>query len=303
MGLAQAGEFGFVLLSFTTANNVIPPAIADQLLLVVALSMLLTPLLFIIYERILVPRFNTVQEHQADEITDHSDIIIAGHGRFGGVVNRMLRAAGYSPTVLDYSAAQLDMLRQFGFRIFFGDASRPDLLHAARIAEAKMLVVAIDGKDQITELVRYVCKTYPHVHVIARAVDRTHVYDLYAAGCRDIIRETFDSSVRAGRSAYEALGMHPFEAERLATRFIQDDVDAIRQMAAVYDPDIPTEENQAYIDLTKKLVKEREAQFQNTGNAFAARAERGWMPPNLADVKATQDDNADAKNPTDPVAS
>jgi CPA2 family monovalent cation:H+ antiporter-2 len=303
LGLAQAGEFGFVLLSFTTANNVIPPAIADQLLLVVALSMLLTPLLFIIYERILVPRFNTVQEHQADEITDHSDIIIAGHGRFGGVVNRMLRAAGYSPTVLDYSAAQLDMLRQFGFRIFFGDASRPDLLHAARIAEAKMLVVAIDGKDQITELVRYVCKTYPHVHVIARAVDRTHVYDLYAAGCRDIIRETFDSSVRAGRSAYEALGMHPFEAERLATRFIQDDVDAIRQMAAVYDPDIPTEENQAYIDLTKKLVKEREAQFQNTGNAFAARAERGWMPPNLADVKATQDDNADAKNPTDPVAS
>ncbi|MEM7045964.1 MAG: cation:proton antiporter, partial [Pseudomonadota bacterium] len=195
LGLAQAGEFGFVLLSFTVANGVIPPVLADQLLLVVALSMLLTPALFILYERLLAPRFAGDGEGREADVPDKGSIIIAGHGRFGGIVNRMLRGMGYEPTVLDYSSAQLDMLRSFGFRAFFGDATRPDLLHAAGIEDARMLVVAIDGREQATELVRHVASQHPHVHIVARAIDRQHVYDLYAAGCRDIIRETFDSGV------------------------------------------------------------------------------------------------------------
>jgi len=188
LGLAQAGEFGFVLLSFTVANQVIPVALADQLLLVVALSMLLTPALFIAYERLIVPRMSAAQR-DPDEIDDEAPIIIAGHGRWGGIVNRMLVGAGYKTVVLDHSSAQLEALRAFGIKVFYGDASRPDLLHAAGIEEAKMLVVAIDDRDLATQIVHHVAQTHPHVYIIARAVDRNHVYELYAAGCRDIIRE------------------------------------------------------------------------------------------------------------------
>jgi CPA2 family monovalent cation:H+ antiporter-2 len=286
LGLAQAGEFGFVLLSFTVASQVIPQSVADQLLLVVALSMLLTPALFILYERVILPRFTRSDDAEADEIDEPGDIIIAGHGRIGGIVHRMLRSAGHKPTVLDYSASQLEMLRAFGLKIFFGDATRPDLLQAAGIAEARLLIVTIDGEDQITELVRYVRKTHPHVHIIARAVSRQHVYALYAAGCRDIIRETFDSSLRMGRSAYEVLGMHPFEAEQKTRRFADDDRHILVELAEVYDPDIPIHQNAAYVERTKSLFEAREKALFGHGNAFGTRTDRGWSPPTEADVAA-----------------
>ena len=292
LGLAQAGEFGFVLLSFTVANQVIPQSIADQLLLLVALSMLLTPGLFIFYEKVIVPRLSKSQEQEADEIEEDGDIIIAGHGRFGGIVNRMLRAAGYSTTVLDYSASHLDILRSFGFKLFYGDATRPDLLHAAGIEKAKLLVVAIDGREQINALVHHVRHHYPDLPIIARAIDRQHVYDLYAAGCRDIIRETFDSSVRTGRTAYELLGMHPFEAELLARKFTEDDRHIIREMAEVYDPEIPISENQAYIEKSRTLMEEREAQIFGKGRVFATKGEAGWVPPGKKDADALDAENS-----------
>jgi CPA2 family monovalent cation:H+ antiporter-2 len=279
LGLAQAGEFGFVLLSFTIANNVIPQALADQLLLIVALSMILTPGLFILYERLITPRFAQAQLEEADEIDEPGDIIIAGHGRFGGIINRMLRAAGYSTTVLDYSASQLEMLRSFGFKAFYGDATRPDLLHAAGIERAKLLIIAIDNKEQTNAIVHHVRQHYPKVQIIARAIDRQHVYDLYAAGCREIIRDTFDSSVRTGRTAYEVLGMHPFDAEMLARKFAEDDRHIIREMAEVYDPDIPIHENAAYVQRSKELMEEREAQIFGKGKAFAVEKNTGWLPP------------------------
>ena len=293
LGLAQAGEFGFVLLSFTVANQVIPHSIADQLLLVVALSMLLTPGLFIFYEKVIVPRYSKSQEQEADEIEEDGDIIIAGHGRFGGIVNRMLRAAGYSTTVLDYSASHLDTLRSFGFKLFYGDATRPDLLHAAGIEKAKLLVVAIDRKEQINALVHHVRHHYPDLPIIARAVDRQHVYDLYAAGCRDIVRETFDSSVRTGRTAYELLGMHPFEAELLARKFTEDDRHILKEMAEVYDPEIPISENQAYIDKSKTLMEEREAQIFGKGRVFATESDAGWVPPGKKDADALDAENTE----------
>jgi len=286
LGLAQAGEFGFVLLSFTVASQVIPKPLADQLLLVVALSMLLTPALFILYEKVIAPRLSKEQEREADQIEEDGDIIIAGHGRFGGVVNRMLRAAGYATTVLDYSASHLEVLRSFGFKAFFGDATRPDLLHAAGIERARLLIVAIDGKEQVNALVHHVRKNHPHVRIIARAADRQHVYDLYAAGCRDIIRETFDSSVRTGRTAYEALGMHPFDAELLARKFAEDDRYILKEMAVVHDPDIPIHENPAYVEKSRTLMEEREAQIFGKGRAFASETDQGWSPPGQKDVDA-----------------
>ncbi|MEM1265018.1 MAG: monovalent cation:proton antiporter-2 (CPA2) family protein [Pseudomonadota bacterium] len=270
LSLAQAGEFGFVLLSFTVANAVIPQGVADQLLLIVALSMLLTPLLFIAYERFVLPRYAASEEREPDVIEEKGTILIAGHGRFGGIVNRMARAAGLRTTVIDYSSQQLEMLRTFGFRVYFGDASRPDLLHAAGLAEAKVLVVAIDGKSQITEIVRHVTKTYPHVHVVARAIDRQHVYDLYAAGCRDIIRETYDSSLRAGRSVFEAMGYDRPAAERMRDAFSARDRQSLIEVADLYDPSVPAHQNEPYVAKVREMMETWEEELRGEMDIAAA---------------------------------
>jgi CPA2 family monovalent cation:H+ antiporter-2 len=262
LALAQAGEFAFVLLTFSVGNAVIPSSLANLLGLVVALSMLLTPLLFILYDKVIAPRYSLVQEQDPDHIDSDAKILIAGHGRFGGIVNRALRGAGLETTVVDYSSEQLEMLRSFGLRVYFGDATRPDLLHAAGIDEAKVIVIAIDDKEAITELTRYICKTYPHVHVVARAVDRMHVYELWAVGCRDIVRETYDSSIRATRSVLEALGNPRDAAERMLVAFEQMDRQVMVELADLYDIDIPIAENQAYLERARAMRDDWEKQLQ-----------------------------------------
>lgn len=289
LGLAQAGEFGFVLLSFTVAQNVIPPDLAATLLLVVALSMLLTPALFIVYDRVIVPRLSAGQSSEADEIDEAGTVIIAGHGRFGGIVNRVLRGMGYKTVVLDYNSGQLEMLRAFGVKIFYGDATRPDLLHSAGIAEAKLLIVAIDDREQATELVQWVNRDHPQVHIVARAQDRFHVYELYQAGAQDIIRETFDSSIRAARSAIEALGIHPYDAERQMRAFVRSDRQNLREMAQHYDPEVEVHENPEYLARAKELREREEAELRGMDMPFAARSDRGWVPPTPEDVRAELD--------------
>lgn len=262
LGLAQAGEFGFVLLSFTVAKGVIPAPIADQLLLVVALSMVLTPLLFIIYDRVIVPAHAHSQEREADDMPPDSHIIVAGRGRVGGIVDRMLKAAGHTPTVIDYNAKQLEFLKRFGVRAYYGDATRPDLLHAAGIAEARLLVVALDERAQITEMVRYVVKHYPQVHVVARAINREHVYELWAVGCRDIVRETYDSSLRIGRSAFQALGAEAETAQAMVDVFNRYDRDAMVAVADAYDINTPTVENEEFIKRVLQYGEEKEPLLQ-----------------------------------------
>jgi CPA2 family monovalent cation:H+ antiporter-2 len=252
VGLAQAGEFGFVLLSFTVANHVIPAALASKLMLVVALSMLLTPICFILLEKVFAARLST-EAKEADEIDESNDIIIVGNGRVGGLVRRIMYAAGYDTTVIDYSASQLEMLRRFGVKAYFGDGRSPELLHAAGIDKAKVLIVAIDDKNSITELVRHVCRHHPQVHVVARAIDRWHVYDLWAAGCRDIIRETYDSSLRMGRSVFEALGYTLDDAQVMIDEFNERDREAMIEMATLYKGDMPVHENQPFLDKAKEL--------------------------------------------------
>ncbi|MCR9194571.1 MAG: monovalent cation:proton antiporter-2 (CPA2) family protein [Hyphomonas sp.] len=256
LGLAQAGEFGFVLLAFTTTNGIIADNVASLLLLVVALSMLITPLLFILYDQIVAGIYARGQEAEADEIKEDNGIIIAGRGRIGGIVDRMLRTAGYTATVIDYSSKQLDILRTYGIsHAYFGDATRPDLLHAAGIDKAKMLIVTIDDKEQITELVAYAVRNFPDLHVIARAVDRHHVYELWAHGCRDIIRETYDSSLRIGRSAFEAMGIPRETADQMKMAFHEMDQQSMIEVADVYDMNIPAHENEAYVSRVRERAE------------------------------------------------
>jgi CPA2 family monovalent cation:H+ antiporter-2 len=247
LGLAQAGEFGFVLISVMVGGAVLPEPIADKMLLVVALSMLLTPALFILYDRVIAPRLSDTDAREADEITESNHIIIAGYGRVGGLINRMLEAAGHKATVIDYSSKQLEFLAVFGGRGYFGDATRPEMLHAAGIEQAKLFIIAIDDKDKITELARYMAARYPRVHVIARARDRNHVYDLWAVGCRDIIRETYDSALRMGRSAFEVLGATRAQADEVKLAFDAMDRRAMVTMAEHYDPNIPPDQNAAFV--------------------------------------------------------
>jgi CPA2 family monovalent cation:H+ antiporter-2 len=286
LGLAQAGEFGFVLLSFAVASSVLPAPLAEQMVLVVALSMLLTPLLFIAYDKLIAPRFAESQEREADEIDEKGNIIIAGHGRFGGIVNRILLSAGFKTIVLDHQSEQLEMLRAFGIKVFFGDAMRPDLLHAAGIEEADMLVIAIDEKESATELVRYVTENHPHVYIVVRALDRHHVYELWAAGARDIIRDTFDSSLRAGRSALEALGVHPYDAERQIRGYRINDREQMLEVAEAYDPEVPPHENPVYVEKTRQFLARYEQAMKGNSAAFGSRLDRGWVPPTLEDVEA-----------------
>ncbi|MEO1314378.1 MAG: cation:proton antiporter, partial [Pseudomonadota bacterium] len=278
LGMAQAGEFGFVLLSFTTQSSVIPADLGQTLLLMVTLSMLVTPGLFIFYERVIAARVDA-DKPEDDEIEEAGPVIIAGLGRFGQVVNRMLLSNGHKTVVLDYHNDLISGLRNFGVTAYFGDPSRPDLLLAAGIRETKVLVVGVDDREKAVQMVDYVTREHPHVHVVARAFDRQHVYQLYAAGARDIVRETFDSSVRAGRYSLLALGHHPFDAERAARRYVKQDRHDLALLARLWDPEVAVTENEAYVTKAREInqrINEAMMQAQLPDNSGA---ERAWTPP------------------------
>jgi monovalent cation:proton antiporter-2 (CPA2) family protein len=235
--LAQGGEFGFVLFSFATQNNVLTEDVAGPLVVVVALSMALTPLIMIINDRLIQPRFVAAEiEAEADEIDDgETPVIIAGFGRFGQIVGRLLIANGFEATVLDHSPTQIELLRRFGFKVFYGDASRLDLLHAAGARHARLFVVAIDDRErslQVTDLVR---KHFPHLKILARAIDRRHAYEFIRRGVEIVQRETFDSALEMGEAALRLLGTRAYKAHRSARIFKAHDEQALWELANVED--------------------------------------------------------------------
>jgi len=252
LGLAQAGEFGFVLISFSLQQGVLTDGLGGQLLLVIALSMLITPLLFIAYEMI-IRRMGDVDETEHDVVDAQGTVIIAGIGRFGQIVNRLVQSAGFETVVVDNDLSTVQMMRKFGFRGFFGDPTRPDLLNAAGLEDAKVLVVAVDDREAGNKLVRYARKTRPDLHIIARARDRVHVHELYDAGADDIVREMFDSSLRAGRYALENLGLSEFEAAELEQAFYQHDRTALRELAALWRPGVPITDVPEYVARAREL--------------------------------------------------
>ncbi|HKK84214.1 MAG TPA: monovalent cation:proton antiporter-2 (CPA2) family protein [Roseovarius sp.] len=276
LSLAQAGEFGFVLINFSGQQNVIPPAMNEMLLLVVALTMLITPLLFILYDWLSGHMEDATEPQEPDKIDDQAPVIIAGIGRFGQIVNRLVRSSGFNTVVLDHDLGAIQRMRQFGVKGFFGDPTRPELLHAAGLGEAKVLVAALDSPEQITKLVAFARRERPDLHIIARARDRTHVFRLYKAGADDIVREVFDSSLRAGRYVLENMGLTQFEAAELEQTFYKHDRQSVRELAALWDPDVPTIENSAYIARAKELERDLQtmllSQLEDTAESDAKEA-------------------------------
>jgi len=230
--LAQGGEFAFVLLTFSERIGVMASTTTALAMAIVALSMAATPLAMLAFERVRLRVGARDRTERAFDDVDHkSPVIIAGYGRFGQIVARLLETQGIHATVLEYDSDQVELLRRFGRRVFYGDASRYDLLEAAGAREAKLLVLALDQPEKIVEMVQTVRRHFPHLQIISRAAGRLDAYDLIEAGVEHVFRETFDSALRAGTTALEVLGIRAHRAHRAAQRFRRDDEAQIRESA------------------------------------------------------------------------
>ena len=230
--LAQGGEFAFVVFQAAAGARVFSPETASVLIGAVALSMLVTPLLLVAFDRWVQPRFASKALPDVKELDEPQDapIIIAGFGRYGQIVGRLLYANGLKATVLEHDAEQIEFLRRFGFTVYYGDATRLDLLRTAGAAHAKVLVIAIDDVEQSLKVADLAKEHFPHLTVIARARNVQHWYSLRDRGVAHIEREILDASLMSARSVLEAMGWQPHHARTLAMRFRRHNVEQLEAM-------------------------------------------------------------------------
>ncbi|RMH51026.1 MAG: glutathione-regulated potassium-efflux system protein KefC [Zetaproteobacteria bacterium] len=233
--LSQGGEFAFVLLSFASADAIVTPEAVRLLVLVVALSMMTTPLLLLLHDRLLAPRLATAVPGPDRCDIDHEErpVVIAGFGRFGEVVGRLLMAHNIGVTLLDHDPDRIERSREYGFKVFFGSAARLDLLRAAGLERARVLVIAIDDPARSVKVARLVRQYFPHVRIVARAREMRHLFSFRELGVRYAYRECFDGAIRAARGAMEALGMEREEIEGAIRRFLDYDRQVLDTMYAV----------------------------------------------------------------------
>jgi glutathione-regulated potassium-efflux system ancillary protein KefC len=218
--LAQGGEFAFVVFQAAVGARVLPAETASLLVGAVAVSMLVTPMLLVAVDRWLLPRLGQARRTLAElSEPQHAPVIIAGFGRYGQIVGRLLNAQGIAATVLDHDADMIEAARAFGYKVFYGDATRLDLLRTAGAASARVLVVAVDDREQSLRIVDLVREHFPALEIVARARDVPHWNDLRDRGILHVQREVFESSLRSGRTVLEVLGLQPHEARRQAMRF------------------------------------------------------------------------------------
>jgi glutathione-regulated potassium-efflux system protein KefB len=228
LGLSQVGEFAFVL--FAAAGTLLPRETLDLLNAAVAASMLSTPLLMALYTRVLVPRLAAAAPREADAVEERNPVLIAGFGRFGQVVTRVLNGLRIRATLIDHDPNQIELVRRFGTKAYYGDATRLDVLEKAGIGEARLLVVAIDDEDAALRLVREVRARYPMLKLIVRAHSRSDAFE-YAEMGVPALRETFGSALDAAEAALRALDFGPMAARRVVTRFRRHDEEALAEQA------------------------------------------------------------------------
>jgi Trk K+ transport system NAD-binding subunit len=251
--LNQVGEFAFVLLSFTLTQGILPQETVNLFVAVVAITMALTPLMILFNERVLLPRVGTEvkEEKPADEIDEKAPVIIAGFGHFGNTVGRFLRANRIRATYLDIDSDRVDVLRRLGFKVFYGDASRYDLLHAAGAGDAKIIIIAIDNAAKRLEMVETVKKHFPHLHILVRSSHRYDAYDLMNAGMLHVYRESVDTSIRLGVDAMKLLGYRSYTVKRLARTFLKHDEMNLKKLASIRNQD-------EYISTARQYIEEIE---------------------------------------------
>lgn len=276
VALAQGGEFAFVLLGQAGQMQLLAAADSQLLMAAVALSMASAPLLMQAYFKWIAPRFATAGPARESDVVDmEAPVIVAGIGRFGQMITRFLKAAGFSATILDFDAEQVDLLRRFNTKAFYGDASRLDLLRSAGIERAKLLILAIDDAEKTLEIVDTVQKHFPHVRILARAYDRIHAYALLNKGVQDVTIETAGSALEVGRQALERLGFRRHRAFQLAQRFKRYNDQSIRDLARVYDE----ADEQTYLRHAKNWMAALEQTLSSDQSPIMREVDRGWEAP------------------------
>ena len=263
LALAQGGEFAFVLLSVTTTLSILTPEQTSLVTLVVAVSMLVAPLLLMAYEQLQKRTSNSAPEFdKPEQISSAKHVIIAGYGRFGQIMGRLLHAQGYEITVLDHSPSQIELLRRFGNTVFYGDAARQELLEAAGAHTVQMLIVAIDDADKTLEIIKLAHKNYPQLKIVARAIDRRHAYQLLNLKVDAFNRETVDSAINLAVDALELLGNNKEDAQRAGKLFRDHDRAAVLQLAKLWGDDASygVAVRQRMEDLKQVLQQDKQAQ-------------------------------------------
>ena len=287
--LAQGGEFAFVLISFAAGLGLLATAQSSLLIAIVALSMALAPLLMIFDARVMQPRYERLGPSQEADTIDETGAraIIAGHGRFGMMIGRVLAARGIKATVLDHDAEQIDVLRRFGYKVFYGDASRLDLLEAAGAHEASILIIAIDDRDRALQIVDLARRHFPHLEIFARAFDRTHAYELLNAGVKRVYREVLDSSMTLAEDALAALGVHPYEAARAVRTFRAHDEFMLRKTAPLVGDweQLIDVSRQGRLELERIIALDQEPQPQLPDRAWDAPSTSEADPRSLPETE------------------
>ena len=268
--LSQGGEFAFVVFGAARAARLFDAAQEALLTITVALSMATTPLLLLAYDRATARRARA--SRPSDAVSPEGPVIIAGFGRFGQIVGRLLLATGVRAVVLDHDADQVDSLRKFGYRVFYGDATRLDLLEAAGAREARLLVNAIDDVDASLALVDRVRANFPGLEIVSRARNVSHYFELRLRGVTVAERETFESALRAGRAALERLGVDRFRAKELADAFRRHNIASV-------DATLPFYQDQARrMSMAKAGREELERQFARDRERFEREhGGKGWQ--------------------------
>ncbi len=270
--LAQGSEFAFVVFGAAATAKVFSAETSAMLVLVVALSLMSTPLLLILHDKLLAPRLASRGEREADEIEEREGhVIIAGFGRFGQIVGRLLRAHQIPLTVLDHDPDQVDLLRRFGLEVFYGDATRLDLLRAARADQARALVVAIDGVEESLKLVEVAREAFPDLTILARARNVSHYYDLMDRGVKLIERETFESALQLGREVLHQLGFGAYFAREAALKFRRHNLASLLKVYPVY------KDQEQLVSMSKQARDELEQMFASDLEALKGdNATRNW---------------------------
>ncbi|PSL49518.1 Kef-type potassium/proton antiporter (CPA2 family) [Chitinophaga niastensis] len=278
--LADIGEFAFVLLSFTNQTRLLSGEMTAMMTAVVAISMALTPLIMLLYEKVIQPYFTRSEvtaERDADEINEKNAVIIAGFGRFGSMTGRFLRANGVKATILDLDSDRVDALHNLGIKVYYGDASRYDLLAAAGAADAKMLIIATDHAEQTREIVVMAQRYFPHLQLLVRSENNEDTFELMDLGVLHIYRETVDTSLRLGVDALRMLGGRAYRSQRAAHTFFRQDEQTLKGLSALRD------DKKQYINSMKERIEEMEKLIASDRVKTWLDEGQGWDPETIRD--------------------
>jgi len=284
LSLAQGSELAFVLFGFGVAQGVIGGELAQLLIAGVALSMALTPIVMVIEEKFLRPRFGTKEkvDREPDAMEEEAPVILAGIGRFGNFVARMLRSQRIGVTVIDNDSDHIDFLRKLGIHAFYGDVNRADLLESAGAARARLIIIALDDEERTAQLIATVRKHFPHLQILARALTRPHQFELISGGLTDVVHQHSGSAIELAETALTRLGRRAHRAHRVARAFARRDQEVAREMAAVH------RDEQAFTTIARRSIAEMESHFDSEREKLDRAIDEAWDTTELRSKGVTK---------------